>query len=336
MRKIYTFLQGKAFFVLLILSHPLGLMLNAACTLSGIHNASDLPIESLCPGETEIVITGTINMDADYDLSASGITQITLDGGIIQWASNQNTTLTLPGTAVLLIINGGGLDVRSGCNSNKLLNFGSITIGECNDGQPGSPFSFAEINGAGGVSIFGLLPVELIRFEGKQKNESVHLSWRTASEVGNDYFLVEHSVDGRRFEALSKIAGAGNSEVVLDYDFVHKTPRPGVNYYRLRQVDYDGHSTVSAAIAVRFRAGDERITLFPNPAVDRFTIVLENETETPVFRLLNALGQEVELRVENNNPAFEIRLPAQLPGGFYFLCIERSGGERRFTELMLK
>jgi hypothetical protein len=78
----------------------------------------------------------------------------------------------------------------------------------------------------------------------------VFLEWVTKSERNNDYFSIERSEDGKIFETIKQINGAGNSTKKLHYDFTDYSPLRGTNYYRLKQTDYDGKSEYSKIITI--------------------------------------------------------------------------------------
>jgi hypothetical protein len=97
------------------------------------------------------------------------------------------------------------------------------------------------------------LPISLTSFEGKynpdQKN--IDILWSTASETNNDYFTIERSLNGLDFEAISIIDGAGNSNSTLNYEYTDFDATATVTYYRLRQTDYDGQTSVSDIVSVQ-------------------------------------------------------------------------------------
>jgi len=99
------------------------------------------------------------------------------------------------------------------------------------------------------------LPIELTSFEGKVQDDAVNLKWQTASEFNNDFFTIERSYDGERFEAINEIDGAGDSYETVDYNFVDRSAianaTSNVAYYRLMQTDYDGTSTYSEIVTVQ-------------------------------------------------------------------------------------
>ena len=110
------------------------------------------------------------------------------------------------------------------------------------------------------------LPVELTKFNAFKNDGAVVLKWETESEVENDFFQIEHSMDGKAFNVLSKIAGAGTTDMAQAYQFIHETPYAGNNYYRLKQVDLDGSFEYSGVITMNmWRDG---VKIYPNPISD--------------------------------------------------------------------
>lgn len=85
-----------------------------------------------------------------------------------------------------------------------------------------------------------LLPTGLAGFTGEYIHNEVLLSWKTASEINNDYFSIQHSMDGMNYEEIGTLEGAGNTNVEQSYAFVHHRPGRGINYYKLSSTDYDG------------------------------------------------------------------------------------------------
>jgi hypothetical protein len=100
------------------------------------------------------------------------------------------------------------------------------------------------------------MPVELLSFNAKEKDNDVILNWSTASEVNNDFFTVENSENGIDFNAIGAVEGAGNSNSVLDYNFVDENPYE-LTYYRLKQTDYNGGFTYSQIVKVSFNEASD-------------------------------------------------------------------------------
>lgn len=109
------------------------------------------------------------------------------------------------------------------------------------------------------------LPVELISFEGESKDRYNLLTWLTASEINSDFFTIEKSKDGKTFEVVGIVDGAGNSNIVSKYEKIDDNPYHGTSYYRLKQTDYDGTYKYSIPISLSLKSMYEDISVFPNP-----------------------------------------------------------------------
>lgn len=109
------------------------------------------------------------------------------------------------------------------------------------------------------VSPGNSLPVELIAFTAEKNDQHVDLHWTTASEIQNQYFSIERSIDGTSFEAIGRMNGAGNSTTLNEYSFSDEQPWKGINYYRLAQTDIDGTVNYSRIVACRMK-GDRNIS----------------------------------------------------------------------------
>ena len=94
------------------------------------------------------------------------------------------------------------------------------------------------------------LPIELLTFTGEPYNDDVLLEWSTASEYNNNYFFIEKTYDGVKWEKIKEVNAAGFSTVKMDYITIDENPRNGLNYYRLTQVDFDGQNETFEIIAV--------------------------------------------------------------------------------------
>ena len=140
-----------------------------------------------------------------------------------------------------------------------------------------------------------VLPVELSAFRGNNVESGINLEWVTDSEVNNEGFEVEFSLDARTFETLAFINGNGTTNETQTYQFLHKTNRPGSLYYRLKQMDFDGAFEYSDIIEVmREKKNDGNIVIFPNPASEQFTITVNNpERLSSSVKVTDLLGKTI-------------------------------------------
>ncbi len=174
------------------------------------------------------------------------------------------------------------------------------------------------------------LPVELVSFTAKLQDEQVVLDWKTASELDNNYFSIEQSTDGRLFKELERVKGAGTTNISQTYQFFDSNPDDGVNYYRLRQVDFNGDESFSSIVQVtsskNLKIGELSIipTIVQNDAFLKIDFSGINESES-ILEIINISGQVVATyQVNLGNGQQEIPV-ADLANGVYLVRTMTSG-----------
>lgn len=142
------------------------------------------------------------------------------------------------------------------------------------------------------------LPVDFMYFNAKANGCAVDVNWATAMEKNNKMFEVERSADGIKFSKLGEVNGAGNSSIETKYQFVDRTPANGHNIYRIRQVDFDGKSTLSSTANVKLDCNTESISIYPNPTEG--LVYVKGLTNKGTINVYNVVGQLViTKKVEN-------------------------------------
>lgn len=142
------------------------------------------------------------------------------------------------------------------------------------------------------------LPIELVSFvAGPNDLGNVNIEWIVASQVNNDYYTIQNSLDGENWNDVGTVPGAGNSNTQMDYFYTHDNPHIGLSYYRLRQTDYDGTSETFNPVSVIVKDNKTiGMTLKPNPAIDYIELEMVYPDGTNVnhdLRIYNTLGNEV-------------------------------------------
>ncbi|HWB92811.1 MAG TPA: T9SS type A sorting domain-containing protein, partial [Puia sp.] len=174
------------------------------------------------------------------------------------------------------------------------------------------------------------LPVSISAFTGLRDGNTTQLDWTTAQEENSRDFVVERSSDGERFTAIGMVDAAGNSHTVRNYSFTDVSPADGVNYYRLREEDLDGHANYSGTVTVNFNAApDQAAALSPNPAVSHITLSITGATGGAGVVCVNDLSgrtllmRNVSLQQGSNQVTIGL---AGLPSGTYVLTIRQTSG----------
>jgi hypothetical protein len=164
------------------------------------------------------------------------------------------------------------------------------------------------------------LPVELLSFSAQRAGEKeVVLTWQTASEVNNNHFDIERSIGGSDFQKIGTIAGAGNSTSLLQYNFYDEHPAYGINYYRLKQIDYDGNFSYSGieAVALKDKVG---ITIYPDANGNSILISANGNYTAKIYSSVGSLliAHSVNYSTET------IDLSALNTGVYYITCGEET------------
>ncbi len=115
------------------------------------------------------------------------------------------------------------------------------------------------------------LPVRLSAFQAEVKEKQVLLKWSATEEINTDRFEIEHSADGRQWAKLGEVKATGGKGKPASYSFSHHFPADGLNYYRLKMVDFDLSSELSEIRSVVMR-NDDGLRVYPNPASGHLSI----------------------------------------------------------------
>lgn len=205
-------------------------------------------------------------------------------------------------------------------NGNSVIFYG----GDSFAGSSGSNELNNLISTCGCTTLEQALPVELTHFAARTKDDMVELDWTTATELNNDFFQIEHSRDGIQFQPVGKVKGEGTTTEIINYNFMHRQPVSGTNYYRLKQVDYDGAFEYSDIVVVEVSSRAGGVQIYPNPTIDKAVIQMNERPERVTFTLTTLLGQRLDLQPGQSDAGWELDL-SDLPKGVYILQMEYDG-----------
>jgi Secretion system C-terminal sorting domain len=172
------------------------------------------------------------------------------------------------------------------------------------------------------VAIGSPTPVELQSFSGSAQTSSNELSWKTVTEINNNYFDVQRSANGQDWASIGQVKGNGTTNVSQSYTFVDNSPLAGINYYRLNQVDFDASSQFSTVISVVRKAGLGVVAVTPNPAKDRIRLNTELDLSDKNIAIYDVLGREV-FSSKDGDANIDV---ANLPSAIYIVRISDLSG----------
>ena len=190
-------------------------------------------------------------------------------------------------------------------------------------GQVYSPWIYSQAYLTTGTST--VLPLDFLSFTATAVNNlNIVLNWKTAQEQNTKNFIIEHSLDDINFAPLDSVPAVGNSVTTTSYQYTHYHPIDGIHYYRLKEVDVDGHTTLSS-IAHATIYGDAQFTISPNPTSDVLTINYSGITQSNLVRIIDGAGRVVrQYPVNPNSNLMTVSLNG-VAKGVYFVELVNSG-----------
>jgi hypothetical protein len=201
--------------------------------------------------------------------------------------------------------------ITSGINTNNIV---LTTVSPLADTSITCPLNFT-------------LPVELTYFTAVPVSEKqVQLNWITASEINNDYFIIEKSMDGIQFKETAMIKGGGSSTTLLNYTFTDEFfPGNHILYYRLKQVDYNGAVNYSQIVPVAFNDKSfkwmKTIVDYNDKAINIF--ISNNSSQLLRYKLTDVYGRTITSSSQilpNGSSSFSINC-TYLAHGTYFVLL---------------
>lgn len=213
-------------------------------TVSGLLNIGSINVTGGSPDFNvlaggQVVVSGDVNLasSAELTINSSGTMSV---GGSVDISGGATAEIE------------GALDVTNDfTTTNPLTGSGTVTVG----GTVTCPGS-----GCGTTT----LPVELVYFKGVLEGSVASLAWRTASEIDNDYFTLEMSIDGEDYQEIATVKGNATTNAAHDYSYEVYLDAIEQVYFRLKQTDFDG-TFVYTGTTVLTSTSTGLLDVYPNP-----------------------------------------------------------------------
>ncbi len=189
------------------------------------------------------------------------------------------------------------------------------------DFNDGTADDLTASNNNGIIGKGATLPIELIDFNAEINNNSVELNWATATELNNDYFIIERATDisteNSNWNQIDQTSGAGTTNTISEYILIDNDidANEETYYYRLKQVDYDGKFTYSDIVAVSIKISKE-ISVYPNPSIGIFKVSGLSDNTYNSVEVYNSVGQMIMKTEGTQELVIDITDQAS---GFYFI-----------------
>lgn len=170
------------------------------------------------------------------------------------------------------------------------------------------------------------LPLRITSFTGNLKDNTVQLTWIVSNQSNVHSYEIERSFNGVTFDKISSKTpdntnGATNKIYNFSDDVV--SINKNVIYYRIKQLDIDGHYFYTNIISVSLNNTKNNIIIFSNPVKNNlFISIASSKNEQVVVNILTSSGQKIiskKLLLATGNNLLNIAEFASMPKGVYFL-----------------
>lgn len=272
-------------------------------------------------GNSETFSTGTISLinDSRWQINAgnyknSGITKICATCCLYLGSGNIQNNLSGSFIGSGAVISSIGTLMNNGLWDPNLV--------WCSTGSDFGMVSPENCVLANDMCLFVPLPIELIYFEGYQKELKNELIWETASESNSDYFNLEKSSDGIIWEVIGTIKANGTTNTTSTYRFSDQQESIGTSYYKLSHFDINGNKNYSDIVSIQ-RVSETALSIFPNPTEGNFTIQLPLTNTFHSIYILDATGRIIKKIEIGDTLSINLQLP--LKNGIYFIQAEGEG-----------
>jgi len=191
-----------------------------------------------------------------------------------------------------------------------------------------------EVNNAVIASEEEPLPVELIYLNTVQKDKSVIIRWATASETNNDYFIVQRSLDASVFDSVTSVKGKVNSNTISEYEASDQPEFVGIIYYRLKQIDTDGHFKYSYIVSISNENNQEMVEWVSNGNNMSMIINTENSSNVTINIINTGTGQitnQVEYGLFQGNTSISLNELINQPGIY---CVSSYINNKRHSKII--
>ena len=180
-----------------------------------------------------------------------------------------------------------------------------------------------------------VLPVELVDFNVIKDGSDALLIWQTTTEVNNDYFEVQRSANGKTWETIGMVNGAGTTTISQNYKFTDDNPVMGVNYYRLEQFDLNGASYFSDIKKLEFEEGSAvlSVNMYPNPTIGFLRISSNKQLDDHIVVVSDVTGKVLYSYDYVNGSDIDLR---KLNPGMYLVKVKNQRGEVITTQRIIK
>ncbi|XOV67374.1 MAG: T9SS type A sorting domain-containing protein [Fluviicola sp.] len=296
---------------------------------------------------SQVDIFGTVNIDGGYTLMNGGNVEVHPGGTLnldnagkldVQGGNITNSgTIDLCGTCCITTNgnwrnNSGGQVVGSGAarsENGNMRNFGNwaITVSWCSAGNAQGMPGFENCLSANATCNLVVLPVEFGEISAEVNADNlVQIDWNTVSERDNNYFVVLRYDENKEWIEVARVKGSGSTDKAQYYSTLDPKAPSGVNYYKVRQVDFNGAYSDSDPVTVTLESS--KLHFYPNPASGAEILTISGLEEGTEVYIMSPSGM-ILTQVEAQEASIEYDLnELNLSAGIYLISAIHRGNKQ--------
>lgn len=179
--------------------------------------------------------------------------------------------------------------------------------------------SSAPTNYTAFFTISETLPVRFGYITAVNEQGKNRINWSTVSETDSKVFFVERSADGKNFVSVGTVPAKGNAPAGMQYQYIDRNPVKGANYYRVKMLEFSGHSQFSRIVQASENSWSPIIA--PNPARNQAT--LAGIPSGSLIRLISSTGATLKQYTATSNS--QVLSLGNLPPGRYTVQVFNEG-----------
>lgn len=168
----------------------------------------------------------------------------------------------------------------------------------------------------------GTLASHFISLNARVNDLRVNLTWKVISDNCGSKYAVERSEDGMKWKNAGNLKASCNGS--SEYHFEEDVKNITVNniYYRIEEIDKEGHSFYSNVKTVRLNIKNESVKLFSNPVKGAIELIIKNVANKKGDIIIrdpanNIVKKFLSIQLDDHSK-FNVQ---ELPKGIYFLEI---------------
>lgn len=168
-----------------------------------------------------------------------------------------------------------------------------------------------------------VLAIDLFDFQVVKENTHAKLDWAASDSSNIEKFEIQHSLDTNKFIKIGEVKSAVGINGIKHYDFLHLDPHKGDNYYRIKEIEYNGGEDYSKIKHLNFELVEANVKIYPNPSEgDAYIDINTTEGSKIKVHILDELGRTAKRYTINESLSINKIQINNFQSGVYFVKVQ--------------